>query len=145
MVTKKLCSSLVVPLIVVLTLLVAGCSREKREPVAPAAGKIQWDGKPLAEATVVFHRLEGEGRSLTVRTLNDGTFRLTTHEPNDGAPPGRYAVTVELRDWVRDGDEAVRSGRNLLPPKYASPRTSGLECVIAEGDNQLPVWNLSSR
>ena len=123
----------------------AGCSRERLEAVAPVAGKIHYDGKPLAEATVVFHRLEGEGRSLTTRTTADGTFRVTTHQPNDGAPPGRYAVTVELRDWVRDGDEAVRSGRNLLPPKYADPRTSGLECVVVDGDNQLPLWNLQSR
>lgn len=122
----------------------SGCGA-RPEPVVPVRGQVRLDGRPLAEATIVFHRRDKEGRNLTGRSLADGTFRMTTHASGDGVPPGRYGVTVEWRELVKEGDESSRIGRNLLPARYADPTTSGLECEIVEGDNDLPPWDLSSR
>lgn len=125
-------------------LVLSGCGA-RPERVVPVRGQVRLDGRPLAEATIVFHRRDKEGRNLTCRSLTDGTFRMTTHASGDGAPPGRYGVTVEWRELVKEGDESSRIGRNLLPARYADPATSGLECEIVEGENDLPPWDLSSR
>lgn len=67
-----------------------------------------------------------------------GTFTLTTHTHNDGAPTGEYAITVELRALTTGGEEPVRNGPNTLPAKYAKPQTSGFKYTVVDGDNQIP-------
>jgi hypothetical protein len=109
--------------------LVSGCGQgAETGPVCyPVRGEVLFRDAPVAEAMVVFHPLDATApavqRPLGI-TDAEGRFSLTTFRTNDGAPAGRYAITVERRELVADGDEMVRNGRNLLPPKYASPRTS---------------------
>lgn len=129
----------------VILLLAGGCSSRSKEPVYPVRGQVLLDGKPLAEAAVVFHRLDEQGRSLTATTSADGRFQLTSYEPEDGAPAGQYAITVEHRALVKEGDEMMRTGRNLLPARYADPSRSGLRCSVQAGRNELPPWPLRSR
>jgi hypothetical protein len=123
----------------------AGCSGQREEPVYPARGQVLLEGRPLADALVALHRLDGEGRSLTARTDPLGRFELTTHRPGDGAPIGQYAATVEYRELVQEGDEPMRGGRNLLPARYADPATSGLRCEVRAGTNELLPWKLERR
>ena len=123
----------------------AGCSNSHEERVYPARGQVLLENRPLAEAFVVLHRLDTEGRNLTARTDAMGRFELTTYSPGDGAPAGRYAATVEFRELVQEGDEPMRSGRNLLPARYADPATSGLRCEVRAGVNQWPAWKLERR
>ncbi len=76
-------------------------------------------------------------------TDRNGHFELTTFQQGDGAPSGRYAITVELRELQDTGDgEMERNGRNLLPKKYQTPSTSGLEFTVGDGDNMVPQINL---
>lgn len=123
-------------------LLAEGCSRGE-PPVYPVHGRVLWQGKPLAEATVIFHPEGGGSRSLTARTDRDGKFALTTHRPGDGAPAGWYQVSVEYRELVREGDEAMRVGRNLLPRRYEAPETSGLRCQVRAVENELAPFELN--
>lgn len=112
---------------------------------APVKGQVSYKGKPAAEAIVVFHRIggdiEGNQKPMAIAKA-DGTFDLTTFRQNDGAPPGEYAITVELRALTTGGEEAVRNGPNTLPAKYAKPESSGLRYTVAEGDNQVPPIDL---
>jgi len=128
-----------------LCLLLVGCSGGRDEPVYPTRGQVLLDGQPLSEALVAVHRLDVQQRSLTARTDSTGWFELTTHEPGDGAPVGEYAATVEYRELVQEGDEPTRSGRNLLPARYADPAASGLRCNVRAGENIWPAWQLSSQ
>ncbi|MHB8971730.1 MAG: transthyretin-like family protein [Pirellulaceae bacterium] len=121
---------------------VVGCSGEPQEPVYSVRGQVLCDGKPLVDALVVLHRLDGQGRNLTARTDPAGRFEMTTYRQGDGAPVGLYAATVEYRELVQEGDEPTRSGRNLLPAMYAAPETSGLRCAVQAGANELPPWQL---
>jgi len=52
------------------------------------------DGKPFAGATITLMPVEGNGRSASGLSEQDGSFRLTTYRPDDGALPGEYKVTV---------------------------------------------------
>ena len=125
-----------------LCLLLIGCGASL-EPVYPVSGGITLESKPLAEALVTFHRQgASDTRNLTAVTDAEGRFQLTTHAPNDGAAAGTYLVTVEWRELVQEGDEKVRTGRNLLPAKYTDPQQSGLRCEVQAAPNQLPIWDL---
>ena len=126
-------------------LMLAGCGGPVEEPVYPVHGQVLWENRPLAEALVVLHRLDTQGRNLTARTDASGNFEFTTHQPGDGAPAGRYAATVEYRELVQEGDEKIRTGRNLLPLRYSDPSTSGLPCEVNAGDNAWPAWKLDRR
>lgn len=124
-----------------------GCS--KSGPVCyPVQGTVLLDCKPLAEAMIVLHpvgrEMEGKQKPLGYSDQS-GHFELTTWQSGDGAPPGVYSITVELRALRRVGEEMIRDGRNLIPDRYAKPQASQFRCEITEGTNELPPLSLSSR
>ena len=124
---------------------VFGCSSAKGPECFPVRGQVYYKGKPIAEATVVFHYVGGdiEGNQKPIAyTAADGTFSLTTMQKDDGAPRGEYAITIELRAPQTIGEEVVRNGPNLLPAKYALPASSGLKFVVQQGENEIPAINL---
>ena len=74
-----------------------------------------------------------------------GRFQLMTFETGDGAPAGRYAITVELRALRRLGEEVVRDGANTLPARYGLPDTSKLEFEVVAGDNEVSPLAIDAR
>jgi hypothetical protein len=113
--------------------------------VYPVRGRVTIDGRPLADAFVVLHLLKGDvpgDQRPLAYTDADGRFAMTTFRPADGAPPGDYALTVELRAPRTVGEEVVRDGPNLLPARYSRPETSGLRCTVTTAENELPVIEL---
>lgn len=126
-------------LFVVAALALAGCG-QKGPTLYPVTGKVTGsDGKPLENATVVFHPAEGAGPDAVKprgKVGSDGTFTLTTHSAGDGAPAGEYRVTVEL--WLAGrGDEPPA---NRLPEKYAKPDQSGFKATVGAGPTDLPPF-----
>jgi hypothetical protein len=132
----------------VATCALSGCGGPMGPICAPVKGTVKYKGKPLAEAMVVLHRLGGdiEGNQKPMATTDaNGAFTLTTFNQNDGAPPGDYAITIELRAPKMVGEEIVRDGPNLLPPRYAKPESSGVKYTVVEGDNQVPTIEIPER
>jgi hypothetical protein len=113
----------------------------KRLACQPGQGKVLYQGKPVPDAQVVFYYINPKDKKLTHRAdalcEADGTFVLSTYEPNDGIPMGEYAVAVSLREpaYGEDG----KPGPNKLPAKYASPRTSGIKYTVKEGTNEFVI------
>lgn len=94
---------------------------------------------------VVFHpvqAMKGTNEKPSAVTDEQGRFKLTTLKPNDGAPEGAYAVTVELRDLVLVAGEPIRNGRNLLPPKFADAKTTSLRYTVGPGANDAVMFEL---
>ena len=119
-----------------------GCGSADDVRCAQVHGQVLMAGKPLAEAMVVFHSLDSlpaDAPKPLAYCDAEGRFALTTLRAGDGAPPGRYAVTVELREARQIGEELVRDGRNLLPPQYADPQRTPLNFSVAAGTNEMPA------
>ncbi len=118
-----------------------GCGTPK-PATAPVAGRVLVDGKPLAEAAVLFEPVAG-GVPARGSTRADGSFTLSTFTRDDGALVGRHRVAISK---VTTGDVAVdefgleaalpKPGlepKSVLPRRYADPATSGLEATVEAG------------
>jgi len=127
------------------TAALCGCSKGSRHvDVQPVEGQVMWNGKPLEGAQVVFCPQGDAAAGVSApraRTGPDGRFHLGTYDKADGAPEGQYVVTVVDFPLLRTGSEAI-PGPNVLPQKYANPKTSDLRAQIAKGPNVLPALQL---
>lgn len=128
---------------VALGLSTCGCGSGRPE-TAPVHGQVTYQGKPVVEGTIIFY--PQKGRPATASLAPDGTYRLTTFKPNDGATLGCYRVTIEARRITPtivppDGDpESVGTYGPpkivwLLPEKYSGLQSSSLTAEVKRGDN----------
>ena len=125
------------PTFALISLVFVGCGNgETRTPTHTVRGKLTDGSKPLAHAQIVFHPVGGgaaETPKSHGKTDENGEFKLTTYDGNDGAPAGQYKVSVEL--WKTTTADA--GPVNQLPPKYADPDKSGLTATVAAGPTEL--------
>jgi hypothetical protein len=111
--------------------------------VHPVQGKVFYEKKPAFKALVFLHPAEpADPPDPLPRGVvrEDGSFRITTYAPEDGAPVGQYTVTVVWKSQSRYGDSTET---NLLPARYMSPATSNLTVQVREGTNELEPFNLN--
>jgi hypothetical protein len=132
-------------LVLLSSALVAACSgRDEGKRVYPVRGKVLYLGKPAPGARVYLHPRDEANKSARIRpsgtVQEDGSFRLTTYQTDDGAPAGTYAVTVVWTDRGKRGDD---DGKSRLPDRYASPASSNLTVEVKETDNDLDTLNLT--
>ena len=88
------------------------------------AGVITLNGKPLAEAMISFHPADDGKKPFRARTDADGKYRAT------GLPAGEYTVTI-----IKTIDDGKAKPRNVVAPKYADPKTSGIKVKVEKGQN----------
>jgi hypothetical protein len=63
----------------------------------------------------------------------DGTFKISTFSPNDGAIPGHHRVAISPPDPPPDAPPP----KPVLPQKYRDFGTSGLTIEIKPGPNNV--------
>jgi hypothetical protein len=117
------------------------------------------DGVAVAFASVSFLPVKG-GRVSTGVTDEEGVYRMSTYEANDGAPVGEHYVSVmkvggdgaftpaqedaikkdELALSEISDDASAESGpapepeiEYLVPKHYMDPKTSGLKVTVPSG------------
>lgn len=117
--------------------LIAGCGDGK--PTAyPVTGTVTIGGKEPDGAIVRLWPVENDSADAA-RPLGyvqaDGSFQLTTYKENDGAPAGRYKVTVEWRPKKKSSMEP--DGPDRLKGRYADPKTSKIEVTVNKGPTTL--------
>jgi hypothetical protein len=131
--------------------LASSCGRSKipeiqgKLPVFPAKGTLLLNGKPQAGVAMVFHPTTPLPKDASqflprARTEEDGTFVVSTYGVNDGAPAGKYRITVSFRGHevnLRNGEEP-----ELMPQSYRNPRVTRLRAEVEEGDNNLATLNI---
>lgn len=146
-----------------------GCGSRSRGNIpqtAPVSGTVTLDGQPVDGATVVFVPTGTPAYGAYAVTDSKGHFSLKSSETVSGAVPGKYLVQVTKLVTDTSGKQfvvaedvehaALASGgsapstgvsatRNVLPEKYANPKTSGIEVTVpAEGLQNLEI-KLSSQ
>jgi len=151
-------SRLVAPIrLLVLGVSVAGLGCGGAADLHPVEGTFLVDGRPAANVMVAFHRAEPGDRPVPVPvgvTGPDGTFRLRTHRPDDGAPVGDYVVTAVWPDRTLPLDECVEAGaHDRFEGRYADPAKSPWHVRVRPGENvktfraDLPTtgWSMPRR
>ena len=122
-----------------------GCQKGP-EPTYHVAGKVLLDGKPLSIpgtiGTVLFTSSpNGEGQhGYTARGIiqKDGSYHLSTFAEADGAVAGLHRVTVTVSSLsMPSAGQADAS--SLLPRRYSSPNTSGLEVDVKPESNHIDL------
>ena len=138
--------------VISLSLTAAGCSSgdewtAKRPKVYRAQGVVKLDGKPLDEATVVYHSQSNDVSAQGVTDKN-GNFTLTTYDANDGAVEGKHKVVITKRTYEKrktkyDSPEESSIAlipKELLPTKYALPTTTTVEVEVSgKGTNNSTI------
>jgi hypothetical protein len=123
----------------------AGCGGDGRPARYPASGKVTVNGQPAAGALVVFHPKAADRANDPkpfATAADDGTFKLTTHDPDDGAPAGEYGVTVVWNVKAKESKISIGDGGGPLVDKlggrYGDPRGPKLSATVtAGGPNQF--------
>lgn len=125
---------------------ICGCGNAQApwEKAYPVRGSLIWQGKPVANAVVsLFPEDPAVPDSVRPRakTADDGSFEVWTYQPGDGAPAGRYKLTVvrEAVDVVRD---VVVVKPNDLPGKFSRLETTDLQVEIQAAATELPPITL---
>lgn len=127
-----------------LLVLSAGCGGSSDAPeTAPVSGIVTVKGQPKAGLNVTFQP-EAGGRSATGITDDEGNFTLTTYNTGDGAAIGTHHVAVSAGS--AGGEDAApppmpgfpgyeewqKQQQEMIDPKYADPKTSGLTYTVTE-------------
>ena len=130
-----------------------GC-RDGRIPTYPVTGIVLVDGRPAQGAIIIFCPVEPSAELEHLRpagmTDASGEFNLTTFEPADGAPAGRYKVLVKWPAPTPPGEQrdarpgAVNKGPDRLKGKYYNLDTTPLKATFEEQSNDLSPLELKS-
>jgi len=125
----------------------------------PVTGKVILNGKPATKGSVTFSPVDAaNGRAAGGEIQPNGTYRLTTVTPGDGALPGKYLVSIsgfEIdREYVRSKLKQGVDPRELnligetkydeqapkkyhVPPKYMDASKSGLTAEVKPESNVI--------
>jgi hypothetical protein len=137
-----------------------GCGKDRLD-VSPVRGKVVCNGQGVPQATVIFFPVEAtDEMAAKMRPFAyagmDGQFEIKTYVDGDGAPPGKYRVSIiapaggpptSSKDRPADAPTAAAGPAVMVPPaiikKYANVETSGIEVDIKEGENNLDPFVLT--
>ncbi len=158
----KTASRLLVCLVIATGLAVCpGCGKPEAEvpETYPVSIKITHEGEPVEGASVTLVPQGESGRGASGVTDAGGVAEMGLPGLADGAVPGEYWVTVSKVEGVQSDPNmsaeefyeqqssepgaAPASPEHLLPKKYLSAESGGLECVVEEKQEQTFEFNLT--
>lgn len=123
-----------------------GCGEAVEAPpkTYKVSGKVTYKGQPVSKATVTFQALDA-GDSANRRPAigeiqPDGTYQLSTFNPDDGALPGDYQVVITSFDNEPTAEEHAEGAerKSAIPEKYSNAVTSGLMQKI-DASSSAPI------
>ena len=129
-----------------LVALASGCGGNKGPRLYPVKGSVRINGEPARGVNIMFTPVappEGGATPLSPAAVTgeDGSFRLMSFKPGDGAPAGDYRVTV-IYPMHRFNKHL--SGIDRLKGKFANPKTSRLTAKVELKSNDLPPFDLKA-
>jgi hypothetical protein len=121
--------------------LLSGCG--KGDGPFPVEGTVVWmddtPAKELANAIVIFELAEKQ-TSARGNVQPDGTFRLTTTKPNDGALAGEHKVLIiEVGRKSLGGPDGSNIAPGAMDSKYSDPSSTDLLAKVGPGTNKITL------
>jgi hypothetical protein len=113
----------------------------------PVSGKVTYKNQPVTSGTVNFFPEDpNTARPATGEIQSDGSYRLTTQTPGDGAMGGKYKVAISAYEVDKSKTSSPAQGgvadqvvvaqaprKSLIPVKYSGTDASGLTATVAPG------------
>lgn len=130
---------------VALLVCLSACGCSGKPSVVPVGGRVFYNDEPLPFGIVVFQPKQGQPGIGELQ--EDGSFKLSSYAMDDGAVPGRHAVSVSCYEGQRPGKgtpaaEKKPAGKLLIPLKYTDVATSGLSAEVSNADGQTFEFRL---
>jgi hypothetical protein len=137
-----------------LSLALTGCGDDGFGRRYRVMGTVTYKQQPLKEGTISFTPESATGRAASAM-ISDGAYSLTTVNPDDGALPGRYRVSITANDVdLSKAEAAAKAGggaayredlvvkaqarrKSSIPRKYNLPSTSNLSAEVKEQSNRF--------
>ena len=125
-------------------LLIFGCGHKSTEgpALAPVTGRVTLDGNPLADAELIFHPVDAEGKPAGAdsygKTDAAGQFTLKTNDGREGATVGENQVQIAKIDRERK-----TGGINAIPVKYNKQST--LTFTVPAGGSSAANFTLTTK
>ena len=118
-----------------------GCGPSGPE-IARVEGTVKMDGKPLADAAVVF--IPENGRPAGSRTDSAGHYVLNFSEGRLGAIPGKSSVRITTAREASEGADGkpTPAAPETIPMKYNTQST--LEFTVENGKKNIANFDLVS-
>lgn len=98
--------------------------RDRSTPLVTATGELYFNDEPLNEGVVEAYLIEPTERRLTMGSIKDGKFKLTTDVNGlfvEGAVVGTYKIVVNVNHPFRAGQQAPD---RMLPEEYYNQETT---------------------
>jgi hypothetical protein len=129
-----------------LVVLLSGCGGKRGPRLYHVNGSVHINGEPARDMNVMFTPLSPPEDGSTPLspsgvTEEDGSFRLMSFEPDDGAPAGDYQVTIS---FPMSRFNKNLNGIDRLKGKFANPKTSGLTATVEPKSNDLKPFDLKA-
>ena len=124
----------------------SGCGNG-RKTCYKVSGKVLVNGKPVKNVMVVFNPLDTspeERLAPSAMTDDNGEFRLSTYDMEDGAPAGNYSVTFT---W-REPSGLLKNqfdGPDRLKNRYHDPAQKQFLVTVEKKPMQLDTFNLEMK
>ena len=149
-------------LVCISAVVLSGCRGNNRFSVYPVSGRVIYGGRGIARATVIFFPVDAASENAKkLRPFaycdGEGNFKLKTYTDDDGAPAGKYRVSIIAPARTRSGSSKDQPAGETpasqgivvdVPPaianKYSNVDTAGIEVTVQEGDNNLEPFELIS-
>ena len=131
-----------------LLLVISSCSSDKPgAPLVPTQGRVYYQGRPAAGATVILHPINEQGDWKkgypSGSVAPDGSVKIQTAGKWDGAPAGEYSVVVV---WTLAATEDERTSEegivDKLAGKYTDPANSPWKIKVEGTGCDLPRIDL---
>lgn len=144
--------------------LLTGCNRKSRLTVSPVHGRVTFGRQAVPRARVLFVPVDGTATTGKKKVMPfgdtdaQGNFEMKTYVDGDGAPPGKYRVSIigivgrsggGVGKDNPGGESANGPNQGLIIPadivkKFGDAETSGIEVTVQPGENKLQPFELKA-
>ena len=131
-------SSLIPASIALSSFFVVGCSRGTE--VGEVEGVVNWNGKPVPFAYVVFQPVDPPGTYGSAYTNENGRYTLQFSESQNGALVGKHKVTIRTsaKDEIEVEDRTTgKMVKPPLPEGYREKVELTFDREVASGENNV--------